>query len=48
MKAWRSYVQYRWTCAVCEEPRLCSVVRRKNGETLRLCETCYEDGWWRK
>jgi hypothetical protein len=41
---WRRAVQYRWTCAQCGEVHQCAVIRR----SLRLCQSCYLDGFWRK
>jgi hypothetical protein len=42
-------VRYRWVCdgGCSDDPQMISVIKRRNRPDLRLCPSCYEDGWWR-
>jgi ribosomal protein S14 len=48
MARWDRAVQYRHTCDQCGEPRLCAVVKRRERRDLRLCRTCFKDGFWKE
>ena len=45
---WQSAVQYQWTCTECLEDKTCAVIPlRGTDRKLRLCKTCFEDGFWK-
>jgi ribosome-binding protein aMBF1 (putative translation factor) len=44
---WDNFVHYRHPCEVCGETRMVAVVPRF-GERIRLCRSCYDDGFWKE
>jgi hypothetical protein len=48
MTRWNKAVQYRYVCeGPCGELRIVAVIKRRGKPPIRLCETCYADGFWR-
>lgn len=48
LNRWTNAVQYRHVCDGCQEHTLVAVIKRRERDPLRLCRTCFLDGFWRR
>lgn len=45
-RRWDRAVHMRWACDVCHERHEVARIPRRGKEPVRVCRTCYADGFW--